>query len=429
MLTSIALHSVSVQTGMGMLETTRPDSTNIFIHLFAEQIFGCAAFLFFLSLVVVLVLTPLAKKCAWKVGAVDFPGKRRVNQVPIPRMGGSAIFCALLCTLALHATMTRFWNWPFVFLPDDQFDYMNYPLIVLGVVAIFLTGLIDDIYQLKPWQKFLGQIISAALPVTGGLVIGSIVNPLTASTISLGLLAYPLTIIYLVSYVNIFNLIDGLDGLATGIAFLVSSTMFVLSVMAGRLDAAFLSVSLAGACLGFLRYNFNPASIFLGDSGSLLLGFMLGVISLLSVTRVAGFTTIMIPLIVSAVPIIDTFSAIIRRGRAHVSIGQADEGHIHHRLITRGFNQKQAVCIIYIWTAFLCSGTYVMTQVEVLPRIAIFCALFALSLIVTLKLHLLEPVLFHHIDPKTGEDELVSPHDPEFYVEEEKFEQKHDKLL
>ena len=156
---------------------------------------------------------------------------------------------------------------------------------------------------------------------------------------------------------------------------------------------------------------------------------MLGVISLLSVTRVAGFTTIMIPLIVSAVPIIDTFSAIIRRGRAHVSIGQADEGHIHHRLITRGFNQKQAVCIIYIWTAFLCSGTYVMTQVEVLPRIAIFCALFALSLIVTLKLHLLEPVLFHHIDPKTGEDELVSPHDPEFYVEEEKFEQKHDKLL
>ena len=103
MLTSIALHSVSVQTGTGMLETTRPDSTNIFIHLFAEQIFGCAAFLFFLSLIVVLVLTPLAKKCAWKVGAVDFPGKRRVNQVPIPRMGGSAIFCARVCTLALHA--------------------------------------------------------------------------------------------------------------------------------------------------------------------------------------------------------------------------------------------------------------------------------------------------------------------------------------
>lgn len=385
----------------------------------------CSLCLFFIAFVTVLALTPLAKIIAHKLGAIDYPGKRRVNKKPIPRMGGVAVFTGIFLTLLIHYLGILAHLWPSVFLPSEVFQYINYPLIMLGMICIFITGVIDDIYHLTPLQKLIGQIISAACAVCGGLVIGVIVNPLSSGALYLGWIAYPLTILYLVAYVNIFNLIDGLDGLATGLAFIVSATMFVLSIMAHRLDAAFLAIALCGSTLGFLKYNFNPASIFLGDSGSLLIGFTLGVISLLSVTRVAGLTTIMVPLIISGIPIIDTFSAIIRRKRAHISISQADQGHIHHRLISEGFNQKQAVLIMYAWTAFLCCGTYLMTQVEVVPRICIFIVLFALSLVFTLKLHLFEPVLFHHTNPTTGKDELVSPKDPEFKLEEEKFEQHH----
>ena len=259
------------------------------------------------------------------------------------------------------------------------------------------------------------------------MVIGVIVNPFTEGALQLGPLAYPITVLYLVAYVNIFNLIDGLDGLASGIACISGFTMFVLSVMAHRMDAASLSIALVGATLGFLRYNFHPASIFLGDSGSLLLGYTLGIVSLLSVTRVAGLTTIIVPLVIAGIPIIDTFSAIVRRKRAHVSIGQADRGHIHHRLIDEGFDQRQAVLLMYGWSALLCLGTFVMTQVSVIPRIVIFTSLFVASAVIAMKLHLFRPVLLHHMNPETGDDELVSPQDPEFKQEEEKLLEEEEK--
>ena len=199
--------------------------------------------------------------------------------------------------------------------------------------------------------------------------------------------------------------------------------MFILAFTAGRLDAACLAIALAGATLGFLPYNFNPASIFLGDSGSLTLGFALGTISLLNVTRIAGLTTIIVPLIVAGIPIIDTFSAIVRRRRAHVSATQADKGHIHHRLIDEGFNQKQAVLFIYLWTIMLSVGAIIMTQVSLWPRIAIFVVLGVASFTFTVRLHLFEPVLRHHFDPKTGKDTLVTPDDPAFQEETERAEQ------
>ena len=230
---------------------------------------------------------------------------------------------------------------------------------------------------------------------------------------------------YLVAYVNIINLIDGLDGLAAGISAIASFTMFVLSVMAGRLDAAALSIAVTGSALGFLRFNFHPASIFMGDSGSLTLGFALGCASLLSVTRFAGLTTIIVPLVIAAVPILDTFSAIIRRTRAHVSIGQADRGHIHHRLMDEGFDQRQAVLVMYAWTLLLCLGSIVMTQVGTLPRVGIFCALAAVSFLFAHKLHLFEPVLLHHYNPRTGEDELITPADAAFEAEAEKRSEHH----
>ena len=380
--------------------------------------------LFLIALVVTIIMTPLARKIAWRLDAVDRPSSRRINKKTTPRMGGIAVFCGIVAAVALQLFGTQNLGWPMVFEPAPHFKSMNYGLVALGFAAVFVTGALDDVYQLQPWQKFLGQLLAAGIAVSGGLIIGTVVNPFNGGPLYLGWLAYPITVVYLVAYMNIFNLIDGLDGLATGIAGIAAFTMFVLSLLSGRMDAAALAISLVGAAVGFLFYNFHPASIFLGDSGSLLIGYTLGTITLLSVTRIAGLTTIIIPLVIAAVPIIDTFSAIVRRMRAHVSIGQADRGHIHHRLIDEGFDQRQAVLLIYGWTFLLCLGTFVMTQVNVVPRIIIFVLLLVFSALFTRRLHLFRPVLLHHKDPRTGDDELVCQDDPEFEEAEEEFEEK-----
>lgn len=380
--------------------------------------------LFAAALLTSLAATPLARRIAVKLGAIDKPTGRRVNKVPVPRMGGIAIFCGIAAAFAVQYVGTMFLGWPVVLVPSPKLR-VNYWMLVLAFCVIFTTGLLDDKFSLKPAQKLAGQVLAAVIAVAGGLVIGDISSPLGPEFISLGWLAYPVTVIYLVAYVNIINLIDGLDGLAAGISAIASFTMFILSVMAGRLDAAALSIAVTGSSLGFLRYNFHPASIFMGDSGSLTLGFALGCSSLLSVTRFAGLTTIIVPLVIAAVPILDTLSAIVRRTRAHVSIGQADRGHIHHRLMDEGFDQRQAVLVMYAWTLMLCLGSVVMTQVGTWPRVGIFCALAAASFLFAHKLHLFEPVLLHHYNPRTGKDELISPADDAFEAEAEKQSEQH----
>ncbi len=381
--------------------------------------------IFATSLITALLTTPVARRIAWKIGSVDYPGGRRVNSKPLPRMGGIAVFVALIAGLLFQLIASHFFGWPRIVPSSVTTARLNYPLIVLGFSLVFLTGILDDCFSLNPKQKLLGQVIAASVAVSGGLVIDIVVNPLTNEAIELGWATYPITVVYLVAYSNIFNLIDGLDGLASGIACIASLTMWVVSTMAGHLNGAALSIALAGATLGFLRYNFNPASIILGDSGSLLIGFALGSISLLSVQRVAGLTSIIVPLVISGIPIIDTFSAIVRRGRAHVSIGQADKGHIHHRLMDEGFNQRQTVLFIYAWTAMLSVGSIVMTQVEVIPRILIFCVLIVASALFAMRLHLFRPVLLHHYNPETGADELVAPQDEAFEEAAEQFEEEH----
>ena len=369
-----------------------------------------------------LVATPLARKIAIRLGAVDKPSKRRINKVAIPRMGGIAIFLALAAAVLVQYLGTRYLGWPLVLTPW-RFSTVDYPLLGVSFLVIFITGAIDDVLQLKPLAKLAGQVLAAVIAVCSGLTVGVIMNPFGHGVIVLGWIAYPITVAYLVAYVNIINLIDGLDGLASGITFISSCTLFYMAALSNRLDSAAIAISLAGATLGFLRYNFNPASIFLGDSGSLLLGFALGTVSLLNVTRVAGLTTLIVPLVISFVPIVDTFSAIIRRKRAHVSVGQADKGHIHHRLIQDGYNQRQAVVLMYLWTAMLSVGAIIMTQIEVAPRIVVFCLLIGASFAFAAHLHLFDPVLLHHYNPKSGEDELVSPDDPAFAVEQARIEE------
>ena len=379
-----------------------------------------------------LILTPFAKRLARRVNAIDYPSKRRINTTPIPRLGGLAVFGGLCAALVVEIAGIKLLSWPAVLIPHPSMT-ISYPTLAISFLVIVATGAIDDVKQLSPKMKLAGQLLAAIIAAAGGLLIGRIVNPFAGGEIALGWLAYPITVIYLVAFTNIINLIDGLDGLATGISGIAALSMFSFAILSGRLDAAALAIALFGACLAFLRYNFHPASVFLGDSGSLLLGFALGTISLLNVSRTAALTSLIIPLIVAGVPILDTFSAIIRRRRAHVSIGQADKGHIHHRLIQEGYDQRQAVLLIYAWCLLLSLGAIVINQTGVALRIVIFIVLLVSSTFFAMRLHLFEPVLRHHYNPKTHRDEIVTPDNPAFAdevrAEHREREERLEKLL
>lgn len=364
--------------------------------------------LFLVALLATLLATPLAKCIAQHLGAIDKPNERRINKVPIPRMGGIGIALGLVAAVAVQVAGTKLLGWPTVFVPHMQLQGVDYKLLTVAVVIVFLTGAIDDVRNLKPRQKLLGQILAACVAAASGLVIGNVANPFTAELIPIGWLAYPITVVYLVAFTNVINLIDGLDGLAAGITAISCAAMFYLSYEAHQIDAAVLACILAGCCLGFLRYNFNPASIFMGDCGSNMLGFLLGVIALLGVNRVAAATTLIVPLVIAGVPIIDTFAAIVRRRRGHTAISQADTGHIQHRLIKQGFDQKQAALMIYGWSILLAAGAIVMTKVALPLRFVVFILLVGVSAVFIRKLHLFEPVLLHRYNPKTHTDEIVS---------------------
>ena len=364
--------------------------------------------LFLVALLATLLATPLAKCIAQHLGAIDKPDERRINKVPIPRMGGIGIALGLVAAVAVQVAGTKLLGWPTVFVPHMQLQGVDYKLLTVAVVIVFLTGAIDDVRNLKPRQKLLGQILAACVAAASGLVIGNVANPFTAELIPIGWLAYPITVVYLVAFTNVINLIDGLDGLAAGITAISCAAMFYLSYEAHQIDAAVLACILAGCCLGFLRYNFNPASIFMGDCGSNMLGFLLGVIALLGVNRVAAATTLIVPLVIAGVPIIDTFAAIVRRRRGHTAISQADTGHIQHRLIKQGFDQKQAALMIYGWSILLAAGAIIMTKVALPLRFVVFILLVGVSAVFIRKLHLFEPVLLHRYNPKTHTDEIVS---------------------
>lgn len=365
-------------------------------------------FLFLVALLATLLATPLAKCIAQHLGAIDKPDERRINKVPIPRMGGIGIALGLVAAVAVQVAGTKLLGWPTVFVPHMQLQGVDYKLLTVAVVIVFLTGAIDDVRNLKPRQKLLGQILAACVAAASGLVIGNVANPFTAELIPIGWLAYPITVVYLVAFTNVINLIDGLDGLAAGITAISCAAMFYLSYEAHQIDAAVLACILAGCCLGFLRYNFNPASIFMGDCGSNMLGFLLGVIALLGVNRVAAATTLIVPLVIAGVPIIDTFAAIVRRRRGHTAISQADTGHIQHRLIKQGFDQKQAALMIYGWSILLAAGAIIMTKVALPLRFIVFILLIGVSAVFIKKLHLFKPVLLHRYNPKTHTDEIVS---------------------
>ena len=355
--------------------------------------------LFAVAAVVTIALTPLARKLAIKLDAIDYPSARRVNMLPIPRMGGVAIFGGILAVLAVAGFGVYAFGWVDPFIDYNGIE-VNYWGVLLGTVLIFLVGAVDDVVDLNPKAKMLGQIVAACVVAGSGLLFSSIHNPFGEGYIEFGWVAYPLTVFYLVAFANVINLIDGLDGLAAGITGISAITILLFAVLTGRFDAALFSVILVGVCAGFLKSNFFPASIFMGDSGALLLGFSLGVISLFAVARSALFVSLLVPILAAGVPILDTFFAIVRRKREHRPIDEADKGHIHHRLMRAGFSQRATVLIMWAWTALLAACGVIITWADNLVRIPIFLITCAVTAYAIVKLRLLGDALSHHFNPR-----------------------------
>lgn len=315
-------------------------------------------------------------------------------------MGGVAIFGGMALSFIVLVLTSKHLNWfgiHLVFLEGTT----DYRIVVLGIVFMFLVGITDDVFGLRARYKLVGQIIAAIIVCSGGLTFSFIQNPFHAGAlINFGIFAYPITIFYLVAFANIINLIDGLDGLASGISAITATTLGIYGSLAMRIDVLILSSIIIGACLGFLRFNHHPASIFMGDSGSLTLGFCLGIISLLAIARTTFIFSLLVPILAAGVPITDTFVAIVRRKKAHRPVGEPDKGHIHHRLIQAGFSQNKTVIIMCGWSAVLSVCGLVFAELSGIAKPIALIIAATITGYAIFKLQLLEPVLKHYYNPR-----------------------------
>ena len=284
--------------------------------------------------------TPIVKAFAQKVGAMDNPGEaRRIHTHPIPRMGGMAIFIGFLLSVILFAEITK---------PVQG--------ILIGCVLIVAIGVLDDIISLRWWTKLIVQLAAAVVAVAHGVTIEGIMNPnvfAAENTLLIGYLSIPVTVLWIVGVTNAVNLIDGLDGLACGVSAISSVTMLTVALMVAEPNVALLLAALAGGCLGFIPYNLNPAKIFMGDTGALLLGYVLATVSILGLFKFYAVMTFLVPVMALALPLFDTIFAILRRLLHGQNPMQPDRGHLHHRLIDHGLSQKQAVAVLYSLSAMM----------------------------------------------------------------------------
>ena len=312
------------------------------------SVVGTALAALLLAAIVALIATPVVKSLAFKIGAVDVPkDNRRMHKHPIPRMGGLAIFFGFMLSVL-------------IFLPlNEQLRGM-----LLGSVIIVILGIFDDIYALPAKPKFLVQILAALVAVMAGNKVEFLSNPNIFSSNpywELGILSIPFSVLWIVAITNAVNLIDGLDGLACGVSTISSMTLLVIALVVSEPQIAILMGALAGACIGFLPYNLNPAKIFMGDTGSTFLGYILAVVSINGLFKFAAIISFAVPFLLLGLPIFDTCFAILRRISKGQSPMTADRGHIHHRLIDMGLTQKQAVAVLYVVSAILGLSAVVLT--------------------------------------------------------------------
>ncbi|MEB2298522.1 undecaprenyl/decaprenyl-phosphate alpha-N-acetylglucosaminyl 1-phosphate transferase [Lysinibacillus xylanilyticus] len=283
-----------------------------------------------------ILLTPLVKRLAFKIGAVDAPNYRKVHARIMPRLGGLAIFLSFLIAVAIFQ--------PILIINENGSNFLL--AIIIGACIIVATGVVDDMREISAKAKLVGQLIAALIVIfVGGIQIDMITLPFVGE-LNFGFLSIPLTIIWIVGITNAINLIDGLDGLAAGVSTIALITLAVMAIIMHNMFVLAIAAILAAATIGFLFYNFHPAKIFMGDTGALFLGFMISVLALLGFKNVT-VVSLIIPVIILGVPISDTFFAIVRRVRMKKKWSDPDKSHLHHRLLDMGFTHRQTVLIIY----------------------------------------------------------------------------------
>lgn len=296
---------------------------------------------FIVAFIITFITTPFVKKLAFKVGAVDVPkDNRRMHKKPTARLGGLAIFLGFIVSVIAYATL------------DKELAGM-----LIGCCIIVVLGIFDDIFALSAKLKLVVQIIAALCPILSGVQIDFIRVPgfiESSGYLALGWFAIPVTLIWIIGITNATNLLDGLDGLACGVSSISALTLLCIALIVGEPEIAFVTSALAGACFGFLPYNFNPAKLFMGDTGALFLGFVLATTSVQGLFKGYAVISVAAPLLVLGLPIFDTVSAILRRVKNHQPIMSPDRGHLHHRLVDAGFSQKKAVSTIYALCLVLC---------------------------------------------------------------------------
>ena len=311
---------------------------------------GDVAIAFLLAFIVAFMATPYTIKIAHKIGAVDVPkDERRMHKKAMPKFGGPAVIIGFLVSVIYLLIVMSMENTINLF-GQEQYG-MKLLGMFLGIVIISITCIIDDIKTIKPIVKLSGQALAAIVAVAFGIRVGNFDFGILTSPEAKEIFSAILTIIWIVGVTNAINLIDGLDGLSSGISVISAISLLVIFVLNGSpMISIILITALAGALVGFLPFNFAPAKTFIGDTGSNFLGFSLSIISILGVAKTYTVAVIVLPLIVLGLPIFDTLWAIIRRlikGKSIKAIFKADKGHLHHRIVARGFSQKQAVLILY----------------------------------------------------------------------------------
>src|SRR2546427_3843417 len=294
------------------------------------------AFLAFaLALIVVWISTPVVKSLAWRIGAIDEPRERGLHQMPTPRLGGLAILAGVIAA-------------GLIWLPHDRQTHG----ILIGAGVIVAVGVADDLLDLSADVKLAGQVLAAVIPVASGVRVDTMTLPFLGH-IDLGHLSYPLTVLGIVAVMNIVNFIDGIDGLAAGVCTIAGITFAVIALSLNRNAAGVLAMLTAGAALGYLRHGFHPASIFLGGSGSNLLRYMLATIAVQGALKTNAVIALIFPLVILAVPILDSSFVIAKRIKYGKPVYLADRWHFHHRFANIGFSQRRTVFYLYGWTLSL----------------------------------------------------------------------------
>lgn len=306
-----------------------------------------ALFAFLVAFGLALVLVPLTKWLAVRVGAIDYPNERSLHTVPTPKLGGLGILVAALVA-------------GFLWLPSDTESHA----IVYGAIAIAYLGFLDDVFELPAAPKLLGQVVAVVIPVSAGVTVQNFTIPffgrltpgtvdlfhVWGTTIQLGDVA---TVLGLVAVINVINLIDGVDGLAAGVAVISALTLATIALSLERTAAGVLAALTAGAALGFLRWGFPPASTFMGDTGSNLLGYLLGAVAVQGALKTNAVVALFLPLLILAVPILDTGFVVAKRLKYGKPIYKADRWHFHHRMADIGFSQRRTLLYLYGWTAVM----------------------------------------------------------------------------